>query len=58
MPPGTKEGAVAVASRRKPTAGGARFRAGRKVRTEVLGAEHVARSRANETAFDAAFSVS
>jgi len=44
-----------VAARRTRGAAGARFRAGHKVRTEVLGAEHVARSRANETAFDAAF---
>ena len=36
-------------------AGGARFRAGRRVRSEVLGADHVARARANETAFDAPF---
>ncbi len=43
-----------MAAKRK-AAPGARFRAGHKVRTEVLGAEHVARSRANETAFDAVF---
>jgi 4-carboxymuconolactone decarboxylase len=44
-----------VAAKRTPAAAGARFRAGHKVRTEVLGAEHVARSRANATPFDAAF---
>lgn len=44
---------MAASSRRR--AGGARFRTGHRVRTEVLGAEHVARSRANETVFDAAF---
>src|SRR6476659_5579218 len=32
-----------------------RFDAGMKVRTEVLGAEHVARSQARTTAFDADF---
>ena len=42
-------------ARGREPANATRFEIGRKVRTEVLGADHVARARAGQTALDADF---